>query len=309
MHFAEFGVVMMLFVIGLELQPSLLWRLRGPILGLGGLQVTLTSLIVGGAAIAAGPAVAVRRGHRHDAVALVHRDRAADAEREGAAGDGRRAELVRRAAVPGHRRHPDARHFSAAGRRRCQPITAMWHTPPRWISNLPAWGQTLAVLAAVGLVVGGGRFVLGPVFRQIARTRLREIFTAAALLLVIGIALLMTAVGLSPALGTFLAGVVLANSEYRHELESDIDPFKGLLLGLFFIAVGASIDFGLIVSRPAIVAGLVAAIVAVKFVVLFGAGARVRARPRAEPAARVRLAAGAGSSRSCCSRSPTSTAC
>jgi CPA2 family monovalent cation:H+ antiporter-2 len=124
----------------------------------------------------------------------------------------------------------------------------------------------------VGLVVGGGHFVLGPVFRQIARTRLREIFTAAALLLIIAIALLMTAVGLSPALGTFLAGVVLANSEYRHELESDIDPFKGLLLGLFFIAVGASIDFGLIVSQPAVVAGLVIAIVAVKFAILLGLG-------------------------------------
>jgi Kef-type K+ transport system membrane component KefB len=136
------------------------------------------------------------------------------------------------------------------------------------VSALPAWAQTLAVLGAVAAVVVGGRFMVRPLFRALARTRLREIFTAAALLLVVGIALLMTQVGLSPALGTFVAGVVLATSEYRHELESDIEPFKGLLLGLFFIAVGASIDFALIVSRPLLVAGLVAAIIAVKFGVL-----------------------------------------
>jgi voltage-gated potassium channel Kch len=106
------------------------------------------------------------------------------------------------------------------------------------------------------------------VLRAIAKAQLREIFTATALLLVMGIALLMTVVGLSPALGTFLAGVVLANSEYRHELESDIEPFKGLLLGLFFIAVGASIDFGLILAQPLLIAGLVVGILALKFGVL-----------------------------------------
>jgi len=120
--------------------------------------------------------------------------------------------------------------------------------------------------------VAGGRFVLGPLLHQVARTRLREIFTAATLLLVVGIALLMTAVGLSPALGTFLAGVVLANSEYRHELESDIEPFKGLLLGLFFIAVGASIDFALILAQPLLILGLVLGIVSVKLAVLLALG-------------------------------------
>ena len=106
------------------------------------------------------------------------------------------------------------------------------------IRDRPPWAQTLAVLAAVAAIVLGGRYLLRPVFRAIAATRLRELFVATALLLVIGIALLMNQVGLSAALGTFLAGVVLANSEYRHELESDIEPFKGLLLGLFFRAVG-----------------------------------------------------------------------
>jgi voltage-gated potassium channel Kch len=140
------------------------------------------------------------------------------------------------------------------------------------VGALPAWAQTLAVLAAVAGVVLAGRFLIRPALRMVAATRLRELFTAAALLLVIGIALLMTQVGLSPALGTFLAGVVLADSEYRHELESDIDPFKGLLLGLFFIAVGASVDFALILAQPLLIVGLVLAIIAVKFVVLFVLG-------------------------------------
>ncbi len=124
------------------------------------------------------------------------------------------------------------------------------------------------MLAVVAAVVLAARYLLRPVFRAIAATRLRELFTAAALLLVIGIALLMTRIGLSPALGTFLAGVVLANSEYRHELESDVEPFKGLLLGLFFIAVGASIDFRLVTSQPARIAELVLVVLAVKAAVL-----------------------------------------
>jgi monovalent cation:H+ antiporter-2, CPA2 family len=271
MHFAEFGVVMMLFVIGLELQPALLWRLRGPILGLGGLQVTLTSLLVGAGAMAMGlpwqAAAAIGMTLSLSSTAIVLQTLSEKGLLGTAGGQSAFAVLLFQdiAVIPmlavlpllageASAHHTDAAHGTAL------------------VANLPAWGQTLAVLGAVGLVVGGGRFVLGPMFRQIARTRLREIFTAAALLLVIGIALLMTAVGLSPALGTFLAGVVLANSEYRHELESDIDPFKGLLLGLFFIAVGASIDFGLVVSQPAVVAGLVTAIVAVKFAVLLGLG-------------------------------------
>ena len=141
-----------------------------------------------------------------------------------------------------------------------------------WIDTLPAWLRALVVLGAVLLVVVGGRFVVQPLFRAIARTRLREVFTAAALLLVIGIALLMNLVGLSPALGTFLAGVVLATSEFRHELESDIEPFKGLLLGLFFLAVGASVDFALVRSEAMTVSALVAGLVLVKALILFATG-------------------------------------
>ncbi len=134
------------------------------------------------------------------------------------------------------------------------------------------WYQPLLVLATVSAIVIGGRFLIGPIFHFLALTRLHEIFTAAALLLVVGIALAMQLIGLSPALGTFLAGVVLAESEYRHELESDIEPFKGLLLGLFFVSVGASIDLSLLQREPILMAGLVIGLLLVKAAVLYGIG-------------------------------------
>jgi Kef-type K+ transport system membrane component KefB len=139
-------------------------------------------------------------------------------------------------------------------------------------STAGPWIRALVIIGVVGAIVLGGRFLVRPVFRYIALTRLHEIFNAAALLLVVGIALAMELVGLSPALGTFLAGVVLAESEYRHELESDIEPFKGLLLGLFFISVGASIDLPLIQSQPFRIALLVFGLLAIKFAVLFFIG-------------------------------------
>ena len=142
------------------------------------------------------------------------------------------------------------------------------HDHALWIDHFPIAVQTAIVLGVVAAIIFAGRYLIGPAFRLIAQTKLRELFTAAALLLIIGIALLMTQVGLSPALGTFLAGVVLAQSEYRHELETDIEPFKGLLLGLFFIAVGASIDFSLIIANPGLIAMLVGGLVLVKFIVL-----------------------------------------
>jgi Kef-type K+ transport system membrane component KefB len=128
------------------------------------------------------------------------------------------------------------------------------------------------VLAIVAGIIVGGRYLMRPVFRIVAATRLREVFTAMALLLVIGIALAMQTVGLSPALGTFVAGVVLADNEYRHELEGDIAPFKGLLLGLFFLTVGASIDFRLLLERPWLILGLVLALVVTKLGVLVALG-------------------------------------
>jgi len=269
MRFAEFGVVMMLFLVGLELEPTLLWRLRAPILGLGGLEVAVTTVVAAGLGLALGlrfaEAVAVGLILSMSSTAIVLQSLAEKGLLKTAAGQSSFAVLLFQdlAVIPILALFPllgraGATHAGNAG----APATT-------WVGSLPAWGQTLAVLAVVGAVVLGARFLLRPVFRAIAATRLRELFTAAALLLVIGIALLMTRVGLSPALGTFLAGVVLANSEYRHELESDIEPFKGLLLGLFFIAVGASIDFRLVAAQPARIAALVAVVLGAKAAVLF----------------------------------------
>ena len=136
------------------------------------------------------------------------------------------------------------------------------------VAGLNNWQTAIVTIGAVAAVIGIGSVLTGPVFRFIAVARLRELFTAAALLMVIGIALLMSLVGLSPALGTFIAGVVLANSEYRHELESDIDPFRGLLLGLFFMTVGAGIDFSLLAENWLVIAGLTVGLIALKATVL-----------------------------------------
>jgi monovalent cation:proton antiporter-2 (CPA2) family protein len=271
MHFAEFGVVMMLFLIGLELQPALLWKLRGPILGVGGLQVGLTALAIMTAglllglswqmSLAAGLILALSS----TAIVLQTLNEKGLAKTSG--GQYSFSVLLFQdisvipilALLPLLAMAPLAHEGS----------TADHHASVNWIEGLPIWGQTLVVLGVVTAIVFAGKYFITPVFRFIARTKLREIFTAAALLLVVGIAMLMSGVGLSPALGTFLAGVVLAQSEYRHELESDIEPFKGLLLGLFFIAVGASVDFVLISENPLLITGLVLALVMVKFIVLF----------------------------------------
>jgi len=157
----------------------------------------------------------------------------------------------------------------------------------RWLVGLPPWAQTLVVLGAVAGVLLAGWTVVRPALRLVPSARMREVFTAAALFLVVGVALPMDRVGLSPTLGTFLAGVVLANSEYRHQLESDIEPFKGLLLGLFFIAVGASIDFCLVGGKPGLIVGITAGILILKFSILFGPGAG-RGMGRRDPPCRVR---------------------
>jgi CPA2 family monovalent cation:H+ antiporter-2 len=275
MHFAEFGVVMMLFVVGLELQPALLWRLRGPILGLGGLQVLLTTIAVAAIAFAFGlpwqSALAIGMIISLSSTAIALQSLTEKGLMQSSGGQSSFAILLFQdiavipmlAIFPLLAIHAVDAHGTEAGHGAGEHSAGL-------VASLPAWSQTLAVLAAVGLIILAGRFLLAPIFRAIARTGLRELFTAAALLLVIGIALLMTEVGLSPALGTFLAGVVLANSEYRHELESDIEPFKGLLLGLFFIAVGAAIDFALIAANPLLIAGMVIGVVLLKLGILFG---------------------------------------
>lgn len=146
----------------------------------------------------------------------------------------------------------------------------MGHMSP--ISQFPGWLQTILVFGAVILIVVAGRYVIIPMLSLVAKTRLRELFVGGALLVVLGIAFLMEMVGLSPALGTFLGGVVLANSQFKHELESDLEPFKGLLLGLFFIAVGASINFGLISENALMVFAIALSVLLIKSLVLFGIG-------------------------------------
>jgi len=270
MHFAEFGVVMMLFVVGLELEPALLWRLRTPILGLGGLQVVVTALVIAGLSLLLGlkwqEGLAVGMILALSSTAIALQTLNEKGLLKTVAGQSSFAVLLFQdiAVIPMLALFPLLATHAAAGAGHEAAASTTW------VSHLPAWAQTLAVLGTVAGIVMIGHFLVRHLFRAVAKTRLRELFTAAALLLVIGIALLMTRVGLSPALGTFVAGVVLAGSEYRHELESDIDPFKGLLLGLFFIAVGASIDFRIVAAAPGQVFGLVAAIILVKIAVVLG---------------------------------------
>lgn len=268
MHFAEFGVVIMLFLIGLELKPSILWRMRMPILGLGGLQVVVTTLALttvawlvgqdGRAALAIGLILALSS----TAIALQIFEEKQLLQTDG----GRSAFAVLLfqdiAVIPilallpllatriVHQAAGDEHNVSA-------------------ISHLAGWQQTLLVIAVVAGIILVGRFLTRPIFRFIAESHLREIFTAAALLLVVGITLLMNMVGLSPALGAFIAGVVLADNEYRHELEANIEPFKGLLLGLFFISVGAEIDFNLLLQKPMLIGGIVLGLIVIKGLVLW----------------------------------------
>jgi monovalent cation:proton antiporter-2 (CPA2) family protein len=284
MHFAEFGVVMMLFLVGLELKPELLWRLRRPILGLGGLQVVGTSIAFAGAALAVGhgarPAVAVGLIFAGSSTAIALQSLAEKGLLKSEGGQAAFSVLLFQdiAVIPMLALFPLLAAPGAPGAAAA---------PGR-----PGWQQALLVLGAVVVIVAGGRYVMRPVFRFLAETRLREVFTAAALALVIGIALLMGAVGLSPALGTFLAGVVLADSEYRHELESDIEPFKGLLLGVFFIAVGSSIDFSLIASRPLMILGAVAGLMIGKLLILLGIGKVMGLERRARAVLAMSLAQG-----------------
>jgi monovalent cation:proton antiporter-2 (CPA2) family protein len=267
MHVAEFGVVMMLFLVGLELRPNLLWRLRGPIVGTGGAQVVLTTLVAAGLASAIGIriqsalAIGMIFSASSTAIAIQTLNEKKLLNTKGGQTSFSVLLFQDLAVIPILAILPLLAVAGAAN-----------SPSPAEHGNAAPWQRALLVVGVVAAIVAGGRFLVRPIFRFLASTRLNEIFTAAALLLVVGIALAMQKVGLSPALGTFLAGVVLAESEYRHELESDIEPFKGLLLGLFFISVGASIDLPLIKSQPLVIVGLVVGLLVVKFLVLLGIG-------------------------------------
>jgi monovalent cation:proton antiporter-2 (CPA2) family protein len=271
MHFAEFGVVLMLFLVGLELEPSVLWRMRVPILGLGGSQLAISTLVIGSMAYYLGQpwqtALAIGLILSLSSTAIVLQTMKERSWMNTAAGRSGFSVLLFQdiAVIPILALLP----FLALAGAGLELPEAGGHGAG---INLAGWQKAIVVLVVVAGIVVGGRFLMRPAFRWIASTRSLELFIALALTLVIGITLAMEYVGLSPALGTFLAGVVLAESEFRHELESNIEPFKGLLLGLFFIMVGASIDFAIIAGQPLLVLSLVAALIVSKFLVLLTLG-------------------------------------
>jgi len=257
MHVAEFGVVLLLFLIGLELQPARLWVLRRPVFGLGGAQVALTTLVLALAALALGwswqASLVTGFGLAMSSTALVISSLA------------ERGQLAAR-----HGREAFAvllfQDLSVI------PVLALLPLLGDGTREMGAeWLAALKGVAAIAAVVAGSRLVVRPALKVVARYGGREVFTAAALLLVVVAALAMQRIGLSMSLGAFLAGVLLADSEFRHELEADIEPFKGLLLGLFFIAVGMGANLGLLIAEPATVLGLAAALMASKFGVAFAA--------------------------------------
>ena len=270
-HFAEFGVVMMLFLVGMELDPKALWAMRVRLVGLGGLQVVLSA--AAGTAVAwwlelpwqTALAVGLIFALSSTAIVLQTLNEKGLTKTEG----GRSAfsvllfqdiavipmlALIPLLALPDLTggAHSDGGHDSGLS----------------LVAHLPGWAHALTVVAAIGAVIVGGYYLSRPLFRYVVQSGLREVFTATALMLVIGIAALMSLVNLSPALGAFLAGVVLANSEFRHELEANIEPFKGLLLGLFFITVGAGINFDVLVADWGTILALGVAVIVVKALIL-----------------------------------------
>jgi glutathione-regulated potassium-efflux system protein KefB len=260
LHFAELGVVLLLFLIGLELQPSRLWQMRKTVFGVGTAQVVGTGAVIALLAMALGlgwrPALIAGVGLALSSTAIALQ---LLAEKNELATDyGRTAFGILLfqdlAVIPVLALLPILGDGGSAQ-----------SAEPGWIATL----KVIGVLVGVVLV---GRFVIRPVFRLVASIHSQELFTATALLIVLGTALIVSKVGMSMALGAFLAGVLLADSEYRHELKADIEPFKGLLLGLFFIAVGMSVNLGLIAARPVVVVALVLGFVAVKTLAIFVIG-------------------------------------
>ena len=266
MHFAEFGVVMMLFLVGLELQPSKLWDLRKKIFGLGLLQVLGVSAAL---ALASLPfthfwqeSLVIGLVLAMSSTAIVLQSMEEQGTLKSPVGQSVFSVLLFQdiAVIPILALLPLLATTDFAGGSDHQ--TSL-------ISEFSPLVQTSIIIGTIVLMLGLGRYLARPLFRFVADTGAREVFVAMALLIVVGITLLMTTLGLSPALGTFLAGVVLADSEYRHELEMDLQPFKGLLLAVFFIAVGAGIDFSLIMSQPMMLAAAVAAFIIIKLLVQF----------------------------------------
>ncbi len=252
LHFAEFGVVLLLFLIGLELNPTKLLQMKGPILGLGGAQVVITTLLLASVAYLLGTSwqtsLVIGMGLALSSTAIALRVIEEQGLEGSEAGQSGFAVLL----------------FQDIA------VIPMLAILPVLAGNTAGdWLDVIWMLGGVGGLLVGGHYLLRPLFRYVVMSGVRELFTIAALLLVIGIALIMKQLGLSMALGTFLAGVLLAESEYRHELEIAIEPFKGLLLGLFFIAVGMAVNLGLLALQPVAVLLAVTGLVACKGLILY----------------------------------------
>ena len=333
-HFAEFGVVMMLFLIGLELEPRALWDMRHRLIGLGGLQILLSTFALMGVAMAYGQpwgvGVAIGLTLSLSSTAIVLQTLAEKGLMQTHGGRSVFSVLLTQdiavipilaflpllaVTLPTYVIAPDGSiqrtelgaEIAAKQEQAVQDAapTTVIEDPAEvaaahseagvdahagggghgaadlsLVEGLPAWGVTLVTIGAIGLVIFAGIYLTRPVFRYIHASRLREMYTALALLIVVGISFLMMLVGLSPALGAFLAGLVLANSEFRHELETDLEPFKGLLLGLFFITVGAGINFTLLFGNPWAILSMALLVIIVKGLVLCCLGLAFKLRGR-----------------------------
>lgn len=270
MHAAEFGVVMMLFLVGLELDPKEFWRMRKKIVGIGSLQLFGTMAIVvpislyfispnWGTAIAIGSAVAM------SSTAIILQTLSEKGLTKTPCGQASFSVLLFQdiMVIP---------ILAILPLLAIQSTIISGNTQLTLLEGAPAWMKTLAIVSAIGLVFFVGNYIVTPFFKYIARLQVRELFTSFALMLVIGVSILMSYVGLSPALGAFMAGMTLANSEFKHQLESDIEPFKALLLGLFFISVGSTINFRLIIEEPIHILLLTFGFLLIKAIVLLLAG-------------------------------------
>ena len=259
MGFAELGVVFLLFLIGLELSPRRLWVMRKAVFGLGSAQVGFTTLVIGAIAWACGLSMtssliigaALSLSSTAFALQIM----------------GEKKQLN----TPFGRKAFGILLFQDLA---AIPLLAIIPllAPTVSVDSGSGWMGFVKVFGTLAILVAAGPYVLHQIFRLVAKANMREIFTAAGLLLILGIALVMETIGVSMALGSFLAGLLVAESEHRHELEADIEPFKGLLLGLFFISVGTSVDYGLAIAQPLKVLTLVAALLVIKAGVLFAIG-------------------------------------
>lgn len=264
MHFGEFGVVLLLFLVGLELEPKRLWAMRRLVFGAGAAQVLLTAIALSLAALALGrsPTEAAIIGFALSLSSTAIALQLLNERKQLGTSSGKSAFGILL-----------FQDIAAIPVLALLPLLAVQQVvDPAPHGGPDGWVGALRVVLVLATLVVGGRFVLRPLLRWIAASKSQELFTATALMVVVGIALVMERAGLSMALGTFLAGVLLADTEFRHELEADIEPFKGLLLGLFFMAVGMAVNLGLIVERPLLVFALVAGLIAVKSAVLYVVG-------------------------------------